>query len=73
MTITDEEWNEINEAIAVDGDGRATGLYYAPLMRCECCGEMTSRNELVWVRVRTYDGRGAGEKWCNTCNDIDSL
>jgi len=66
--ITDEEWNEINEAIAKDGDGRATGLYYAPEMRCEKCGDMTDRNEMIWVRVRIIiPPYGRREMRCKGC------
>ena len=65
--MNEEEWNEINEAIAIDGDGKATGLHYAPEMECARCGKMTDRNKMVWVRIRTYNG-GTTEKWCNTCD-----
>ncbi len=65
--ISEKEWNEINEAIAVDGDGRPTGLHYAPEMECENCRKMTNRNKMVWVWVRTYDGT-ISEKWCVTCD-----
>ena len=65
--ITDEEWNAINEAIAKDGNGKATGLYYAPKMMCEKCGNMTDRNELVWVRVRLIVAPYTRtEMWCAT-------
>ncbi len=64
--ISENEWNEINKAIAVDGNGKPTGLHYAPEMRCEHCGKMVSRNNMYWVRVRTYNG-GASEKWCGNC------
>ncbi len=63
MTMTDDEWNELNAIIA------KTGVHYAPFMRCDYCGEMTDRNKMNWVRVRTYDGRGASEKWCNICSE----
>ena len=64
--ISEKEWNEINKAIAVDGNGKPTGLHYAPEMQCEHCGKMASRNSMYWVRVRTYNG-GTSEKWCVTC------
>ena len=64
--LTEEQWNDINEGIRYDGYGRATGLRYDPFMRCDNCGEMTSRDEMVWVRIRTYDG-GTREGWCTTC------
>ena len=68
--ITDEEWNEINEAIAKDGDGYATGLHYYPEMRCEKCGDMTDRNEMIWVRVRyIVPPYGGSEKWCKDCTE----
>ena len=65
--ISEKEWNEINEGISMDGDGKATGLYYAPFMECENCGKTTDRNEMIWVRVRTYEGI-ISEKWCFTCD-----
>ena len=68
--MQNEDWDKVNEAIRYDGYGRATGLHYAPEMRCERCGEMTDRNCLVWVRIRTYDG-GTSEMWCNTCEASD--
>jgi|ETN07SMinimDraft_1059922.scaffolds.fasta_scaffold146449_1 hypothetical protein len=68
--IDEQEWNEINEAIRFDGDGRATGLYYAPEMPCRRCNNMTDRNHMVWlwVRIRTYNG-GTTERQmhCEDC------
>jgi hypothetical protein len=65
---TEQEWNEINEAIAIDGEGKATGLHYSPLMACEYCGQQTRRDAMVWVGVYTFNGI-EHQKFCLKCAD----
>jgi hypothetical protein len=57
--ITDEQWNDINAVVGIDG------VYFAPEMTCDRCDEMTDRNELTWVRV--WGERTLREMWCNYC------
>lgn len=62
--MSDEEWDRLNDIQAE----QKTGVYYPKIMACENygCGAETDRNDMHWVRIRSYDGRQSAKycKWC---------